>query len=109
MFFHDRFKPKFFFILISTCLLAVLTQENKIIVDEKGLAEKMDKFVLRQGHRLILRIAKHNSISQNDMMLLEDLEKIIFMKRKQLYKNIVATMESSTKKGPVYMHWRQGR
>ena len=75
--------------------------KKKLLVQNDSMRQ-MDESLIRM---LLHKMAKSNMVSQEGMMVLEDLLRIISTKRMPREKNVLGQMKNF----PKYMHWRHGR
>ena len=75
--------------------------KKKLLVQNDSMRQ-MDESLIRM---LLHKMAKSNMVSQEGMMVLEDLLRIISTKGMLREKNVLGQMKNF----PKYMHWRHGR
>ena len=75
--------------------------KKKLLVQNDSMRQ-MDESLIRM---LLHKMAKSNMVSQEGMMVLEDLLRIISTKGMLREKNVLEQMKNF----PKYMHWRNGR
>ena len=76
--------------------------KKKLQLNNNDPMRQMDESLIRM---LLHKMAKSNMVSQEGMMVLEDLLRIISTKGMLREKNVLGQMKNF----PKYMHWRHGR